>query len=459
MTMLPRITLLLLSAGVAACMPHGRRHEYGAFAKSQGVMLREPVPTEKELAADETSLATEARLEPMVRIALAKNLDLLEDEERVRERLDRVSPSGRLPDLELKYEQWGVPLARPYALGRADTLMLGVRQSFPAPGSLGARERAATADAAISLDTLRTRRLDVIRQVHLAFYDYFLAQRELEIHRQHVQLADQILDLTRSSFRTGTATEQDVLRFGVALKALHRDIARIEQRTRSAAALLNALMGRAAGAALGPPSELAPTAIHVGLAELERLEHRPEVLAAVHAVDRASAELDGARSEARWPRLMVGLDYMLMPDQEVTHGYGAMASINLPWFSARHREEVRAAERAASAERRGHEAVKIVIRYEVTDAYARYEAARTAYLLTRDELLPVARQSFESARGGFAAGRGQTLALFDALRTLLDIRLAEVQDLVALKTTIVSLKRAVGTDLDETPLATPGANP
>ena len=47
------------------------------------------------------------------------------------------------PILELKYEQWGVPLARPYALDEANTLMLGVRQTFPAWGSLDARGRAA----------------------------------------------------------------------------------------------------------------------------------------------------------------------------------------------------------------------------------------------------------------------------------------------------------------------------
>src|SRR5678816_3105779 len=59
----------------------------------------------------------------------------------------RSEAASRLPDLEAKYEQWGVPLSRPFALDRADTLMFGLRQTFPAWGSLEARGRAAQEDA------------------------------------------------------------------------------------------------------------------------------------------------------------------------------------------------------------------------------------------------------------------------------------------------------------------------
>ena len=59
----------------------------------------------------------------LLRIALRRNADVLEREERVHEAVDRVPAAGRLPDLELKYEQWGVPLRRPYALDESDTVM------------------------------------------------------------------------------------------------------------------------------------------------------------------------------------------------------------------------------------------------------------------------------------------------------------------------------------------------
>ena len=46
---------------------------------------------------------------------------------------------------------------------------------------------------------------------------------------------------------------------------------------------------------------------------------------------------------------MVGVDYMYMPFMHEQHAYGAMISINLPWLNASRREEVEAAEHAASA--------------------------------------------------------------------------------------------------------------
>lgn len=443
--------LVLLTFG---CAPRGRRHEFPEFARSAGVLTSSQT-TKEDLVADEASLATTVRLDVILRLALARNADLLEEQARVGERLARISPSGRLPDLELKYEQWGVPLARPYALGDADTLMLGVRQTFPARGSLAARERAAESEAEVALFALRARQLDVVRQVVRTYAALFLAEREYQIHLEHVQLTTRILELLRSNFRTGSATEQDVLRVAVELKGLHREIARIDQRKRSAVALLNATIARHANAPLGAVADLQPTEIKVELSALEAMVQsgRAEVLAAGHRVKRAQADVDLASSNARWPSIMAGVDYWFMPTLDERHGYGAMISINLPWLSAKRREDVTVAERGVTADRRALEAIRIAVRYEVDDAFARYTAARTTYLLTRDELVPVALQSFSAAQAGFAAGRGNALGLVDALRSLLQLRLEEVRELVDLRIAIADLERAIGTDLEETAIA------
>lgn len=438
----------------SGCMPHGRRHEFPQFARSGGVPTI-GATSEKDLAADEASLATTVRLDVILRLALARNADLLEEEARVGERLARISPSGRLPDLELKYEQWGVPLARPYALGDADTLMLGVRQTFPALGTLAARERAAESEADVALFALRSRQLDVVRQVVRTYAALFLADREYQLHLEHVQLTERILELLRSNFRTGSATEHDVLRVAVELKGLHRELARIEQRKRSATALLNATIARDANAPLGAVADLQPTELKVQLPALEAMVQsgRAEVVAAGHRVKRAQADVDLASSNATWPTIMAGIDYWFMPTLDERHGYGAMVSINLPWLSAKRREDVTVAERGVTADRRALEAIRIAVRYEVDDAFARYTAARATFLLTRDELVPTALQSFGAAQAGFAAGRGNALGLVDALRSLLQLRLEEVRELVDLKVAIADLERAIGADLEETAIA------
>src|SRR5687768_4808133 len=105
-----RAMVPLIAMTAAGCLPRGRRYDYEAFAAFGGVVVSRRTAAENTASADEAGLENQARLEPIVRIVLARNADLLEEEERVRERLDRIPPSARLPDLELKYEQWGVPL-------------------------------------------------------------------------------------------------------------------------------------------------------------------------------------------------------------------------------------------------------------------------------------------------------------------------------------------------------------
>jgi outer membrane protein TolC len=410
-----------------------------------------------DITAGEPVLAT-GTVDAMVQHALVHNPDLVAERARVAEQLARVSVVARRPDPELKYEQWGVPLVRPYALGEADTLMVGVRQSFPAPGSLDAQERAARAEVEQAVLTLRARQLDVARQVESTCYQYLLAEREQAIHLEHAELTQRLVDQARSSFRVGATTEHDVLRVAVEIHRLHRDVARLDQRRLTAVALLNTLMGRPPATALTPSVELAATEIDLPLAQLEALARtdRPEVRAAVRGVARGTASVEAARAAATWPTFMVGLDYMYMPYMHERHSYGAMVSVSLPWFGSRRRDQTTASERGVTADRHAVTAATTTVHYEVTAAFAGYQAARSSYLITSRDLVPAAQRSLEAAQAGFAGGRGNTAVLLDALRAVLDIRLEEIRALVELKQSIIDLERAVGTELAERPLATGG---
>src|SRR3954470_22666305 len=265
-------------------------------------------------SGDDAEIGRSARLETILRVALERNPDVAENQARARAAEARAQAAGRLPDLEAKYEQWGVPLARPYALNEANTLMLGLRQTFPAWGTLDARGRAAAEDAASAQDAARARRQEIAAQVRRAYASYYGADQELRLHLEHVGLTSRILELARLNQRTGHGSLQDVLRLELELTRLHTDVARIERQQRSSRALLNALMDRPVDAPLGPPEDLSVAPI-TDIAALEKgIEtHRPEVVAAAHGVRRSEALLDGARRSARFPNVMVGLDYWYMP--------------------------------------------------------------------------------------------------------------------------------------------------
>ena len=419
------------------------------FARSIALACFTSLLTFDAVAAtgDDAELARTARLETILRVALERNRDVAENQARARAAEARSQAASRLPDLEAKYEQWGVPLSRPYDLSRADTLMIGVRQSFPAWGSLDARGRAAAEDAGSARDAARARQQEVAAQVRRTFATYYRADQEQRLHLEHAGLTSRVIELAKLNQRTGHGSLQDVLRLEVELTRLHTDIARIEREEHSSRALLNALMDRPADAPLGPPEDLSVVPTR-DVATLERgLDtNRPEIGAAARAVRRSEALLDAATSSARVPTLMIGLDYWYMPmNMDTHHGYGAMVAINLPWFSGRRRDEQREAEQTVQAEQNALASTRNAVRYELRDAAARVESARQSFTIIDQDLLAQAKRSLDATQAAYAAGSSDTISLLDALRSYLQVRIERVRALAELASSQADLERASGT--------------
>jgi outer membrane protein TolC len=396
---------------------------------------------------DDAELARSARVETILRIALERNPDLAENRARARASEARSQAASRLPDLEAKYEQWGVPLSRPYALDQAQMLMFGVRQTFPAWGSLDARGRAAAEEAAGALDAVRARRQDVAAQVRRAYAAYYRADQELRLHLEHVGLASRVLELARLNQRTGHGSLQDVLRLELELTRVHTDVARIERDQRSSRALLNALMDRATDAPLGPPEALSVTpAPDLSALEKNLDANRPEIAAATRSIRRSESLLDGARRSARIPQVMFGVDYWYMPTfpSHMRHAYSAMVAINLPWLSGRRGAEQREAEASLQADRHALESTKNTVRYELRDAAARVDSARQSFSIIDQDLLAQAKRNLEATQAAYAAGHGDAARLLEALQSYLQVRIERVRALAELATSETDLERAAG---------------
>lgn len=371
------------------------------------------------------ALASEARLASIERAALARHPALSAAGERIRAASERAQGADRLPDTEFKYEQWAVPLKRPYALNRADTLMFGLRQALPAPGTRDVRARTAEADSEVTREQRRALARDLLLRVRRAFFDYYAADRALRVHEEHMGLAEQMVGQVRSNYAAGQGNQQDVLKVLVELSRVHNDLTEIRQQRESARLLLNALMARAPAAPLGPPSELPSVPEHVDAKMLDaaRTSDRPELRSARSSIKRSEAMLQGATYAARRPSFMVGADYWLMPTQDMPHAYGAMVTMSLPWFSRGHRADVREAEHLLAADRRMAEAVDSETAFELHDAIARLAAAQASLSVIERDLLAQAHRSLESAQASYATGQTDLLSVLDALRSYFQIRL------------------------------------
>lgn len=405
-------------------------------------------PAIDDATADKT-LAIEVDLDTVLRVATWRNPDIQEARERIRAAGERVRAASRLPDMELKQETWGVPLRSPFAFGESQTVMAGVRQTFPARGARKARGRAAGAEQDIAMAVARARELDVVSRVRKAYFEYYRADLEYRLHLEQVTLSSQMVDLARSNYQVGRGSQQDVLRMVVDLSSLHSDLATIDQERRSVKALLNTLMARSPDAPIGPVSEIDPPIVEIdGEAARAALEEGlPELKQARHATEKSDALLEAARVAGRRPTLMVGADYWYMPTFETKHAYGTMVSISLPWLNPVHREEVKEASHLAAADRFALESTRNTARYQLEDALARYQAAREAFAVIDRDLLRQARQSFEAAQSSFRAGGEGAIGLLDSLRSYFRVRHERVRAVARLGGSLADIERAVGGSL------------
>jgi outer membrane protein, heavy metal efflux system len=413
------------------------------FTAAQASARAQESPSTSASTVDEQRLARELRLEDVLAIALARNPDLGEARARAAAAAATARQASRLPETQLKYEQWGVPLRRPWDVGMADAVMVGVNQTFLAPGARRSRTAVANAEAAATALGEETRRREITAQVRRAFAEYYRTDRQLALHQEHVALTNRLVDLARGAYRAGTTSQQDVLKLTLELSRIHGQLARMEPERRAARALLNALMNRPLDAALGSPAELTVTDASAASSERDT-RGRTELRSAKKAIERGEAAVALAKANATWPSLMVGVDYMYMPMNEHAHGYGAMVAINLPWLSPGRRDEIRAAEQTVLAERRALASVENALAFEAIEAETRYEASRAAYEVIERDAITQAERKLDAARAAYAGGRGDGLNLIDALRSYLDVRIERVRALAELEAARADLDRALG---------------
>lgn len=394
-------------------------------------------------------------LESILKVALGRNPELSEAKQRIRAAREGAPSASRWPEPELEYQLWAQPLARPWAVDEAQMHMLGLRQTIPAPGTLGNRAEAAAARAEVAEQGYGARRLELAARVRRAYAAYYLADRELRLHQEHARLAEEVTELSAAMYRAGRGTQQDVLRASLEVSRLHTALIQVEANREAARGLLNTLMGREPEASLGAPAALDAQALRQSSFARPSAE-RPEIAAQRSAIKAEERELAATRAAGTWPSFMVGAQYMYMPAMDERHNYGVTLSMTVPWLSQRFGEEERAAEARVDAERSALQSAKLATRYEAYAARQRFVAADKTLTKLENSLLPEAQRSFESAQASYRGGQLDSMALLEALRTLLDLRTERERALVALEVAAADLERATGSSSQSKPMLETG---
>lgn len=455
----PTLILPLLLAGAstllsASCAAPAWREDFDrlrdltqALPAAQEEASRPPA-TDAEL---DRRLSEPLDLETLVDLVRRRNPELREASSRTRAGMEEIHRAGALDDPMFKVQTEGIPLKHFFSPGLAMDNMFGLSQTFPFPGNLSLRSEGALRDAEGLHQNYLDRQRDVISRVKRAYFEYAAASQVLDAHADHLKLMEATEKISDAKFRTGAVSQQDVLKPQLEQVMLHGEVFTMQQMKDSARAAINALLHRPADAPLGEPATILPSEQPFDVQELSSwaLVSRPDVRAAELKVKSTQLALRLARRQATLPDFSVGVDYWQVPGGP--DAYGAMFSINLPWFTGKKSAEARALEHSLRADEAALDVIRGRVQYEVRDAWLRVESARRSAALLRTELVPKTAQTVEVSRAAYEKDKASFLDLLDAERSLRDVRLKQIQALTQYSSAVADLERAVGAELRRKP--------
>ena len=407
----------------------------GAILDSQ----KSPEPSAPALTLDEAK-----------RIALAENTEIHVAARKVAMAEAHVPTTGRLDDPQFMLRDWQVPLSKPWDLNAAQNmLMLG--QSLPGPGKRPLQTDIAQSDVAVAKDELESVRLRVRVEVRKAFFDLLLAQEEMRIHDQHVDIARQAIEAARIKYTVGKVPQQDVLKAQLAMTRLEEHMIRFERDVEVARVRMNTLLGRDPSTAIRVQGDFGIGEELPAEKQLEQLslQSRPDLLEA-DAVAEKSRKEERLVTKAYTPDFSFAGGYMLMPSgSSPRNNYMFEGSVTLPWLNRRkHDAEIKESAVKVTEQDAEVSAMRNAAFGQVDEALANARASQRLARMYHDSLEPQAEAALHAAVIAYENNQTDLLDLIDSQMAVIDVNLAWFQSMGEFAASMSDLELAVGAPID-----------
>ena len=446
-----RRSIYLLASVLAGCSIGAPRYHEDREALAQAT------PTMVEAAPAEAPFPSATVLDrrALVEEVLRRNPSLESARQAWRAALERYPQDTSLDD-----PMFGTGIA-PASFGSNSvrgSYSFELSQALPFPGKLALRGQAALAEAEAADHDYEAARLRIATMASTLFDEYYLASRAMAINNHHVELLKELQRVALSQYEAGTASQQDPLQAETELAMLeHRQI-ELETQERVATAQIDALLHRAPNGPLPPPPEALavelPTDVEPTTLSERAITQRPELLAAAARVEARASKVALARREFL-PDFTVWARYdTFWQERDLEPAVGF--SLNLPLELARRRAALDQANAELARAQSEQQRTEDQVRLSVTTATLRMHEAHHLFELTRDRLLPAARDRLAAARASYQTGQTNFSALIDAERGMRDAELGYEEALTTLSRRRAELDRATG----RLPVPSdPGGNP
>jgi len=312
------------------------------------------------------------------------------------------------------------------------------------PGKLGLMRSAVERQGDAAAADLDTQRIELRLAARRGYAMLRFNAKRREVNRTNRSLAVTIASAALGRYSAGVGGHHEVARAQVEVNALDVELLNLEGERTSMVAMLNALRNRPIDAPMAEPKPSEPVHHDFVLSALtERAMHSRSELRGIRAMqDEALAMASLARKEP-YPDVMGSVWFNQMIGGPNTMGF--MVGATLPLFGLS-----RSQHRAAAFEARAQGAVedqasmRAMIRFEVADAFTKFQTAVRQLDLIETVALPKTRESFQASLAGYGSGSADIVGVLDARRALQSAELARTEAQSQIEIAEAELERAVG---------------
>jgi len=327
-------------------------------------------------------------------------------------------------------------------------------QKIPWYGKRATRGEAAQAEANAAGFDVEDSRVRLHEATRLAFFDYYLVQRDLELNGENIRVMREFRQTAQTKYQANQVTQQDVLQAEVELADLDRRRLELERMHRVSIARINTLLQRSPNAFLPPSPRRLATIDPIPQAEsLQQiaLERRPDLAAIRSHVEAEQAAVTLACKEYYPDVEIVGrFDKFWQPTSVMGDLQGQIGvNINLPIYRGKLNAAVNQAMFQLNQRRAEYEQRVLDIQYEVQSAYEQLNESRKVVQLYADRIIPAAEQNVAVSRTNYDVAKMTFLALAQSLRQLIELREKQQEAIANYHRRLAELQRVIAGPLSE----------
>ena len=367
-------------------------------------------------------------LEEAVRLAIDRQPLLEAQSAAVASARQRAVADAQLPDPRLSFgvQDFPVDTRTAYSLRKDDFTMqtVDLMQDFPRGQKRRLRGERGQREAEMAEQELGALRLSIPRDAALAWVDVWWRERAMELARVTAHEADLQAQAVEIAYRTGRATQADVLAARVDFQVVGDAVADWAQRAEQARTALSRWIGADAERPVHPdlPTWAPPPDLNTLQA---RVRTHPLLNSAAKQVEVAQAEVGLARTAYK-PDWSLGLEYAFRFQR--SDFIGVKFTMDLPIFPANRQDRGLAAK--LHEKDRAEQLQEDVWRQQAALAHqslANWLRLRERLMRYELQILPQSTQRLEAARLAWQSGQGVLVAVLDARRVDLENRLKRLE--------------------------------